>query len=89
VVIDISHEQAQSLDLPHPRKFFIAFIRRINTSQDRHGHITYTQDGSMDVIDLGQVDRVVGRIRDRKRWTIIDRSDEIEEATFSTQLGTS
>jgi hypothetical protein len=43
----------------------------------------------MDVIDLGQVDCVVGRIRDRKRWTIIDRSDEIEEATFSTQLGTS
>jgi hypothetical protein len=87
-VLDLSTENATILGLPDGRKFFVAFIRRAVTAQDQHTSITYSRYGSTDVIDLGGVDRVIGRIYDRKRWSIIDRNDEVEEATFSTPSGT-
>ena len=34
----------------------------------------YEELGRLDIVDLNQVKCVVGRIRDRNKWAIIDRS---------------
>jgi hypothetical protein len=78
-------EQAATLSLPRARPYFVAIIRRVNATRDRFGCIQYTQDGQIDLVDLDAVHCVVGRVKDRGRWSILDRSDGQCEATFSTR----
>jgi hypothetical protein len=84
VVVNITSANVQALDLDEERKYFVAYIRRVNTSTDRDGLITYAQDGTLDIVDLAQVDRVVGRVRDRAQWSILDRNADLAEATFTS-----
>jgi hypothetical protein len=83
-VVNITSANAQALNLEEECNYFVTYIHRVNTSTDRDRLITYAQNGTLDVVDLGQVDRVVGRVRDRVRWSILDRSADLAEATFTS-----
>jgi hypothetical protein len=78
-------EQAFTLNLTQSRSFFVAVIRRVNATRDRYNIIQYTRDGQIDLVDFNSVHCVVGRVKDRGRWSILDRSEGQCNATFSTQ----
>lgn len=42
----------------------------------------YSKEGALDVVDINSVQCVVGRIRDRNRWAIIDRSGSLSRALY-------
>ena len=42
----------------------------------------YTTDGPVHVIDITSLQCLVGRIRDHKRWAIIDRSRTLARAVY-------
>lgn len=80
----LSQDEAASLQLPGARGFFLALIRRVDASRTDDGLVLYDGEGVHDVIDLTTMHCVVGRVRDRKKWSIIDRSDAAPaDATFS------
>ena len=43
------------------------------------GLISYYKDcGAEEVVDLNTVKCVIGRVKDRGEWAIVDRSDDVE-----------
>ena len=57
--------------------YLYSVIRRANICEQPNNlyKINYYQElGPVDVVDLNQVKCVVGRIRDRGKWAIVDRS---------------
>lgn len=42
----------------------------------------YTKQGALEVVDITTVQCVVGRIEDRRRWAIIDRSGTLSRAVY-------
>ena len=52
----------------------LAVIRTVKATLENNIHY-YTEFGSDEVVDLAMVQSVVGRIHDRGKWAIIDRSD--------------
>lgn len=47
----------------------------------------YTRDGPIEVVDITTIQRLVGRIRDRDRWAIIDRSGSLSRALYIEENG--
>jgi hypothetical protein len=56
---------------------------------ERLGIKYYSREGAVHVIDITSVQCVVGRIRDRNRWAIIDRSGSLAQAFYVDGTGTS
>jgi hypothetical protein len=52
----------------------IKSIKLINPTTTADGIKYYENFGSMEFVDLNQVKCVIGRIMDRGRWAIVDRS---------------
>jgi len=42
----------------------------------------YSSEGALDVVDITSVQCLVGRIRDRNKWAIIDRSGTLARAVY-------
>lgn len=42
----------------------------------------YDKEGQLDIVDLTTIQCVVGRVRDRNRWTLIDRSGQLARAVW-------
>lgn len=60
-------------------------IIRSCTIETRHRILDinyYSKEGTLDVVDINSVQCVVGRIRDRNRWAIIDRSGTLSRALY-------
>jgi hypothetical protein len=43
----------------------------------RDGFYTYKEFGADEVVDLKTVQCVIGRVKDRGEWSIVDRSDNV------------
>jgi hypothetical protein len=57
--------------------FIYAAIHQVKISESSTSHcqIDYYRDfGRTDIVDLNQVQCIVGRIQDRGKWAIVDRS---------------
>jgi hypothetical protein len=58
-----------------PTQWIYAVIRSVKISEmDSFGINYYEETGEIEIVDLEMVQCVVGRIRDRNRWAIVDRS---------------
>jgi hypothetical protein len=58
-----------------PTQWIYAVIRSVKISETDGFDIDYYEEmGEIEIVDLEMVQCVVGRIRDRNRWAIIDRS---------------
>jgi hypothetical protein len=58
-----------------PKQWVYAVIRSVKVIEtDNFGINYYEELGPIEVVDLSTIQCVVGRIRDRDRWAIIDRS---------------
>lgn len=68
---------APRLDLTEPTTLILALIQEVNVTL-RDGVYSYKEFGLEEVVDLKTVQCVVGRVKDRHEWAIIDRSDNVE-----------
>jgi hypothetical protein len=58
-----------------PQTLVYALIKSVKLINSTANGIKYYEDfGSMEFVDLNQVKCVIGRIMDRGRWAIVDRS---------------
>lgn len=42
----------------------------------------YDKEGQLDIVDLTTIQCVVGRVHDRNRWALIDRSGQLARAVW-------
>jgi hypothetical protein len=68
---------AQRLNLDEPTTVILALIQEVKATL-RNGIFYYKNFGVDEVVDLSTLQCVVGRIRDRDEWAIIDRSDNVD-----------
>jgi hypothetical protein len=72
LIINIPESQN---DRVHPQTLVYALIKSVKLIDSTADGIKYYENfGSMEFVDLNQVKCVVGRIMDRGRWAIVDRS---------------
>jgi len=62
------------LKLDEPTTVILALIREVKATL-REGIYYYKEFGIEEVVDMKTVQCVVGRVKDRGEWAIIDRSD--------------
>ena len=68
---------SQRLNLDEPTTVIVALIREVKATL-RNGIYYYKNFGVDKVVDLNALQCVVGRIRDRDEWAVIDRSDNVD-----------
>jgi hypothetical protein len=68
---------SQRLNLDEPTTVIVALIREVKATL-RNGIYYYKNFGVDEVVDLDALQCVVGRIRDRDEWAVIDRSDNVD-----------
>ena len=84
-IVRISLPATPYLNLENPGTLFLAIVRQCNATRSRGGFWEYATLGGLEVVDLGLVQCVVGRIFDRGKWTIVDRSGELAHADVATE----
>jgi hypothetical protein len=67
---------APKLHLAEPTTVIVAVIREVKAKL-RDGIYYYKELGLDEVVDLETIQCVVGRIQDRGKWALIDRSDSM------------
>ena len=76
-VLVLELQAAQQLDLTRPTTIILALIQEVKATL-RDGIYTYKEFCSAEeVVDLKTVQCVVGRVKDRGMWSIVDRSDNV------------
>ena len=75
-IIKIDLPAASQLNLKEPVRLFYAIIKQCNAKQSKEGFWEYKELGGLEAVDIGLVQCVVGRIFDRGKWVIVDRSRE-------------
>jgi hypothetical protein len=83
-IIRIDLPATAYLNLKGPQTLFLAIVKQCNATRTGGGFWEYTTLGGLEVVDLGFIPCVVGRIFDRGRWFIIDRSGERAHADVAT-----
>jgi hypothetical protein len=63
---------------------FYAIVKQCNAERSREGFWEYKTLGGLEAVDLELIQCVVGRIFDRGKWVIIDRSGELAHADIET-----
>ena len=63
---------------------FYGIVKQCNARQSREGFWEYAELGGLEAVDIGLVQCVVGRIFDRGKWVMIDRSGERAHADIET-----
>ena len=74
LVLDLP--SASKLHLAEPTTIIVAVIREVKAKL-MNGIYYYKEFGVDEVVDLETIQCVVGRIKDRGQWALIDRSDSV------------
>jgi hypothetical protein len=83
-VVKIDLLATSHLNLKEPQTVFYAVVKQCNAKESREGFWEYKELGGLEAVDLGLVQCVVGRILDRGKWVIIDRSGERAHANIES-----
>ena len=78
-IVKIDVPATPQLNLKGPQTLFFAIIKQCKAIQ-KEGFWEYTTLGGLEAVDIGLVQCVVGRIFDRGKWVIIDRSGDCAHA---------
>ncbi len=65
------------LALAEPTTLILALVQEVKTML-KDGIYSYKEFGVEEVVDLKTVECVIGRVKDRGEWAIVDRSDNVE-----------
>jgi len=74
-IVKINVPATPQLNLKEPQVLFFAIVKQCKAFQ-KEGFWEYTTLGGLEAVDLGLIQCVVGRIFDRGKWVIIDRSGD-------------
>ena len=83
-IVKINVPATPQLSLKEPQTLFFAIIKQCNATWSREGFWEYTVLGGLEAVDLGLVQCVVGRIFNRGKWVIVDRSGDRAHADIET-----
>jgi hypothetical protein len=72
VMIEVPFSEALQI---RARTIIFAIIQPANIDETHSGIPYYTKMGRIEAVDLNTVQCLVGRVYDRKKWAIIDRSE--------------
>ena len=76
-IVKVDVPATPRLNLKEPQTLFFAIVKQCNAVQRREGFWEYTTPlGGLEAVDIGLVQCAVGRILDRGKWVIVDRSGE-------------
>jgi hypothetical protein len=75
-IIVLNLPSTQKFHLAKPTTIIVAVIRAVKAKLT-DGIYYYKEFGVDEVVDLETIQCVVGRIQDRGRWALIDRSDSM------------
>ena len=67
---------APRLGIAEPTTLILALIQEVKASL-KDGIYSYKEFGAEEVVDLKTVQCVVGRVKNRGEWSIVDRSDNV------------
>jgi hypothetical protein len=76
-IFRIEVPRSPQLHLNQPQKLFLAAVKDCDASFSEDGFWEFKTIGKLTVVDLGTIQCVVGRIYDRGKWVIIDRSGDL------------
>jgi hypothetical protein len=79
-IVKIDVPATPQLNLKEPQTLFYAIVKQCNATQSKQGFWEYKELGGLEAIDIGFVQCVVGRVFDRGKWVIIDRSGSLAHA---------
>jgi hypothetical protein len=85
-VVKIDLPATSQLHLKEPQTLLYAIVKQCNANPSKEGFWEYKDLGGLEAVDLGLVQCVVGRIFDRGKWVIIDRSRERAHADIEDEL---
>ena len=80
IIVDIPHSPIHKIKADSFIYAFINQVKNLEPATDQCGINYYEDLGPTEFIDLNQVECVVGRIKDRSKWSIIDRSKLLAQA---------
>ena len=83
-IVKIDVPATPQLNLKEPQTLFFAIIKQCNAARTKDGFWEYTTLGGLEAVDLGLVQCLVGRVLDRGKWVIIDRSGDRAHADIET-----
>lgn len=75
-VVKIDVPATPQLNLKEPQTLFFAIVKQCNATRSKDGFWEYTVLGGLEAVDIGLVQCVVGRVFDRGKWVIVDRSGD-------------
>jgi len=86
-IIVLRLDPSDVLGLLEPTSVILAAIRNCTLEPNDAQSDTldihyYTQNGRLEAVDITCVQCAVGRVKDRGRWAIIDRSGSLARALF-------
>ena len=83
-IVKIDIPAVPRLNLNQPQTLFFVILKQCNAAQNKDGFWEYAKLGGLEAVDVGLVQCVVGRIFDRGKWFIIDRSGDRAHADIET-----
>jgi hypothetical protein len=86
-IVVIPIPKSKELKTKEPQNVCLAVIRQVHaTLPNAHGVPPipfYSQSGALDPTDIKSIQCVVGRVEDRGKWGLVDRSGPLAHAVFA------
>jgi len=86
-IVVIPIPKAKELKTKEPQNVCLAVIRQVRAVlPNAHGVPPipfYSQSGPLDPADIKSIQCVVGRVEDRGKWGLVDRSGSLAHAVFA------
>ena len=84
-IVKIDLPATPQLNLREQKSVFYAIVIQCNAERSRDGFWEYKKLGGVEAIDLGLVQCIVGRVFDRGKWVIVNRSGERAHADIEDE----
>ena len=85
-IVVIPIPKSRELQTTEPETLCLAVIRQVHLLSDSHPVLSvpsYSQTGALDPVDVKSIQCVVGRVKDGRKWALVDRSGPLAHAVFS------
>ena len=76
-IFKVEVPRSLKLHLDQPATLFLAAVKDCDATFSEDGFWQFKTTGKLTVIDLGTIQCVVGRVFDRGKWVIVDRSGDL------------
>ena len=86
-IVVIPIPRSKELKTNEPQDVCLAVIRQVHATLPNAQGVPpipfYSQSGALDPVDIKSIQCVVGRVEDRGRWGLVDRSGPLAHAVFA------